>query len=288
MVYDSLVPGGLHVAYTSPVPLRPLRRRVGPAGAPTRVFREARSPAEVARQARGRRRLLPALRSGCAWRMLPREFPPWQTVYYHFYKWRRDGRLRRAHDRLREAVRKAEGRDRDPSGAVIDSQAVKGTGVGGPERGYDGAKRLSGRKRHLLVDTGGLVLGARVHAASLHDRDGAQVLLSDELKEELPRLELLWADGAYTRGFREWAKEERGWRVEVPHHRDRQLWRYGLEEKPRGFKVLPRRWVVERTFAWLGLSRRFSKDYERLPETAEAMIYGAMSRLMLRRLARAA
>jgi transposase len=101
------------------------------------------------------------LRSGCAWRMLPREFPPWQTVYYHFYKWRRDGRIRRAHDRLREAVRKAEGRERDPSGAVIDSQAVKGTGVGGPERGYDGAKRLSGRKRHLLVDTGGLVLGAR-------------------------------------------------------------------------------------------------------------------------------
>ena len=89
------------------------------------------------------------LRSGCAWRMLPREYPPWQTVYYHFWKWRRDGRLRRAHDRLREAVREAEGREVDPSAAVIDSQAVKGTGVGGPQRGYDGAKRLSGRKRHL-------------------------------------------------------------------------------------------------------------------------------------------
>jgi len=171
------------------------------------------------------------LRSGCAWRMLPREFPPWQTVYYHFWKWRRDGRLRRrAHDRLREALREAEGREADPSAAVIDSQAVKGAGgVGGPERGYDGAKRLSGRKRHLLVDTGGLVLGASVHAASLHERDGAQGLLSDELKEELAQLELLWADGAYTRGFSEWAqKERRGWRVEVPHHRDRQLWRYGL------------------------------------------------------------
>ena len=156
------------------------------------------------------------LRSGCAWRMLPREYPPWQTVYYHFGKWRLDGRLRQAHDRLREAVREAEGRDRDPSGAVIDSQAVKGTGVGGPERGYDGAKRLSGRKRHILVDTGGLVLGARVHAASLHDRDGARGLMTGELKEDLPRLELVWADGAYTRGFREWAEEERGWRVEVP------------------------------------------------------------------------
>ena len=101
------------------------------------------------------------LRSGCAWRMLPREYLSWQSVYYHFWKRRRDGRLRRAHDRLREAVRQAEGRERDPSAAVIDSQAVKGTGVGGPERGYDGAKQLSGRKRHLLVDTGGLMLGAR-------------------------------------------------------------------------------------------------------------------------------
>jgi len=217
--------------------------------------------------------------------MLPREFPPWQTVYYHFWKWRRDGRLRRrAHDRLREALREAEGREADPSAAVIDSQAVKGAGVGGPERGYDGAKRLSGRKRHLLVDTGGLVLGASVHAASLHERDGAQGLLSDELKEELPQLELLWADGAYTRGFSEWAQKERGWRVEVPHHRDRQLWRYGLEEKPHGFLVLPRRWVVERTFAWLGQARRLAKDYERLPETGVAMIHWAMSRIMLRRL----
>ena len=105
---------------------------------------------------------------------------------------------------------------------MIDSQAVKGTGAGGPERGYDGAKRLAGRKRHLLVDTGGLVLGAHVHAASLHDRDGARRLLTDELKRELPQMELLWADGAYTRGFREWAEEERGWRVEVPHHPDWQ------------------------------------------------------------------
>jgi putative transposase len=226
------------------------------------------------------------LRSGCAWRMLPREYPPWQTVYYHFRRWRLDGRLRRAHDALRAEVRAREGRARDPSAAAIDSQAVKTGRAGGPERGYDGAKRLSGRKRHLLVDTGGLVLGARVHAASLHDRDGAQALLTDELKEELPRLRLLRADGAYTAGFREWAEQERGWRVEVPQHRDRQLWRYGLEEKPRGFLVLPRRWVVERTFAWLSQVRRLSKDYERLPEMGEAMIYGAMSRLMLRRLAK--
>ena len=196
--------------------------------------------------------------------------------------------MRKAHNRLLAAVREAEGREHNPSGAVLDSQAVKSTGVGGPERGYDGAKRLSGRKRHLLVDTGGLVLGARVHAANLHDRDGAQALLTDDLKGEMPRLKLVWADGAYTKSFREWAEEERGWRVEVPHHRDRQLWRYGLKEKPRGFLVLPRRWVVERTFAWLGQARRLAKDYERLPETGVAMIYWAMSRIMLRRLARAA
>jgi putative transposase len=210
-----------------------------------------------------------------------------QTIYYHFWKWRKDGRLHRAHDRLRTAVRQSEGRDPDPSGAVIDSQAVKSTGVGGPERGYDGAKRLAGRKRHLLVNTGGLVLGVRVHAASLHDRDGAQGLLSDEMKEDLSRLRLIWADGVYTSGFRRWAQQERGWRVEVPHHRDRQLWRYGLKEKPSGFIVLPRRWVVERTFAWLGQARRLAKDYERLPETGVAMIHWAMSRLMLRRLVRA-
>lgn len=225
------------------------------------------------------------LRSGCAWRMLPREYPPWPTVYYHFRKWRLDGRLRRAHDRLREAVREAEGRDPDASGAIIDSQAVKTTGIGGTDCGYDGAKRLFGRKRHLLVDTDGLALGVHVHAASLHDRDGAQELLDKGLKEELPRLAVVWADAAYTGRFREWMRNERGWRVEVPRHPDRQLWRYGLEEKPRGFQVLPRRWVVERTFAWLGQARRLAKDYERLPETGVAMIHWAMSRIMLRRLA---
>lgn len=139
------------------------------------------------------------LRSGCSWRMLPREYPPWQTVYYHFRKWRLDGRLRRAHDRLREAVRKAEGREADPSAAVIDIQVVKTTPVEGPERGYDGAKRLAGRKRHILVDTNGLVLAARVHGANLPDRDGGRRLLAEDFQRDLPRMQLVWADGAYTR-----------------------------------------------------------------------------------------
>ncbi len=231
------------------------------------------------------------LRSGCAWRMLPREYPPWQTVYYHFRRWRIDGRLRRAHDALRAKVRAREGRARDPSAAVIDSQAVKTSRAGGPERGYDGAKRLAGRKRHILPGGHQRARARRACAQRPPPGSGRRTTpAGGGLGTEAPQdVGLVWADGAYTGGFREWAQEELGWRVQVPYHRDRQLWRYGLEEKPRGFRVLPWRWVVERTFAWLSQVRRLSKDYERLPETAEAMIYGAMSRrLMLRRLARAA
>jgi putative transposase len=227
------------------------------------------------------------LRSGCAWRMLPRKYPPWQTVYHHFRRWCLDGRLRRAHDALWAEVRAREGRTRDPSAAVIDSQVVKTSRAGGPERGYDEAKRLAGRKRHFLVEINGFVLAARARRQP-PGSGWRSTPAGGRLGTEAPPAGAVVADGAYTDRFREWAKEELGWRVEVPCHRDRQLWRYGLEEKPRGFRVLPRGWVVERTFAWLSQVRRLSKDYERLPEIAEAMIYGAMSRLMLRRLARAA
>ena len=186
-------------------------------------------------------------------------------------------------------MRVAEGRAPDASAAIIDSQSAKTTGVGGPARGYGGAKRLKGRKRHLLVDTTGLVLLACVHAADLHDRDGARQLVATAAPNELPRLELVWADQGYTGAFAHWLQAARGWRLQVVRHPERQLWRYGLEEKPgHRFRVLPRRWVVERTFAWLGQSRRLSKDCERLPAVSEAMIYSAMSRLMLRRLTHSA
>ncbi len=178
------------------------------------VHRKTRPSAEVVAEARGERRILPAKEWPLVEDGASRVSYGRQTVYYHFRKWRLDGRLRQAHDRLRTAVRGAEGRDRDPSAAVIDSQVVKTTPVGDiPGRAYDGAKGLSGRKRHILVDTNGLVLAARVHGANLPDRDGGRRLLDEE--PGLPKLELVWADGAYTGGFREWLKEARGWPIVV-------------------------------------------------------------------------
>jgi transposase len=225
------------------------------------------------------------VRSGCAWRMLPRHFPPWQTIHSQLTRWRKDGTLKRLHDRLREHAREKAGRSREASAAVIDSQTTRATGAGGPERGFDAGKKTFGRKRHLLVDASGLVLLAHIHAASLHDTAGARQMVEMTSSTALPHLELVWADGAYTGPFAKWLDQARGWRVEVPFHRQRQAWRYGLEDKPKGFQVIPRRWVVERTFAWLSRSRRLARDYERLPETGVAMIHTAMSRIMLRRLA---
>ncbi len=231
------------------------------------------------------------LRSGGAWRYLPDSYPPWQTIYYHYYKWRRAGVFERLHHILRRHARVAAGRDPEPSAGVIDSQSSKTTEQGGP-RGFDGAKKINGRKRHLLVDTMGFVIKAVVHPAGMQDREGGKLLL-DGIHTDSPQLEHVWADQGYTGGFKDWVKKEQGVNLEVVYPWWRQLKRttpalvkeLGLGE---GFTVLPRRWVVERTFAWLGKQRRFSKDYERLPETSEALIYLGISRLMLRRLARAA
>jgi putative transposase len=217
------------------------------------------------------------LRSGCAWRLLPRDFPPWETVFYHFRRWRLAGLWHRLHEALREATRRKEDRHPDASAAVMDSQSVRMTEESGGISGYDAAKGVKGRKRHLLVDTTGLVLSSFVTPAGTQDRDGACRLLAG-LKPREPRLARIWADGAYSgRALAEWCEECGGWTLEVVKKRD------GAE----GFEVLPRRWVVERTFAWLGRQRRLSKDYERKVQTSEAMIQIAMSRLMLARLARA-
>lgn len=219
--------------------------------------------------------ILYVVRTGCAWRQLPRDFPPWQTVYWHFRRWRADGTVDRLHDRLRDAVRDAADRDPAASAGIIDAQSVKGADtVEAATRGYDAGKRTNGRKRHVTVDTLGLVVVVMVTAASVQDRTAATRLL-DRARTAMPSLALVWADGGYTGRLIGYARQVLRIAVEV----------VAKPEGQRGFAVLPRRWVVERTFAWLVRCRRLACDYERLPEHSEAMVKWAMIGLMTRRLA---
>lgn len=234
--------------------------------------------------------------------MLPCDFSPWQTVYHYFRQWRLDGTWETLNAVLRGQERVRQGRNVQPSACISDSQSVKATSVGGI-RGYDGAKKVSGRKRHLLVDVLGLVLRATVHAADAQDRAAVPLVL-DDIAALFPRLEHVWVDQGYTGTGKKWIEEHLGWTVEIVRHapHPRGEWRpigdindlatlrfewVRLLPAPKRFRgVLPRRWVAERTFSWLGQSRRLAKEYEQLCATSEAMIYATMSRLMVRRLAR--
>jgi putative transposase len=242
------------------------------------------------------------LKSGCQWRMLPRDFPPWKTVFHYFRMWRLDGTWERLNRTMRRLLRENLGRDPEPSAGIVDAQSAKSTGVGGEQRGFDGGKKVSGRKRHLLVDTEGLVVEARVHSAKVPDQDGIRRLLQPA-RSRLPRLSYLWVDAGYRGRGKDWVEHAFGVEVEVvnrspkpPPEKVMEVWarewfkeghEMDLGKLPTrpGFENLPRRWVAERTFAWITHNRRMAKDYERVCSTGEAFIHAAMTRLIVRRLA---
>ena len=240
-------------------PLLPQRKRTG------------RPPADLREVLNG---LFYLVRSGCQWRLLPHDFPPWSTVHTWYRRWRRDGTWERVNEALRQQVRTQAGRDPSPRSSAADSQSVKTTPQGGA-KGFDNGKKVHGRKRHIWVDSMGLLLSVLVTAADVHDARAACTLFHGRVWDELPRLEVVYADSQYTAGYL--AADIFSW---AP-------FRLQVVSRPpgeEGWVQLPQRWVVERTFAWLLRSRRLSKDYEREPASSEAMIQVSMIHLMLRRL----
>ena len=216
--------------------------------------------------------------TGCAWRWLPHDYPPPGTVYDYFRKWKKEGTWVKIHDRLRDWVRTIEDRHPDASAGILDSQSVKTATMINQEVGYDAGKQIKGRKRFTLVDTFGLLIAIKVVAASVQEREGAKQLLQKMKKQsdKYPRLIRIFVDGGFSgEGLMRFVMDTFGFILETVLR----------SQNAKGFEILPKRWVVERTFGWFNYWRRLSKDYEVLPETSEAFIYIGMIRLMLRRLA---
>jgi putative transposase len=234
--------------------------------------------------------ILYVLRSGCPWRLLPNDLPAWGTVYYYFRTWRKAGIWDKALEALRKRMRQKQGRDEEPSAAVIDSQSIKTSAVRGSEKGYDAGKKIWGRKRHALVDTEGNLMEVLVTAACASDLSGGKKLL-EPLKDLFPKMSLLWGDSHYGGQLVEWVKEHLRWDIQTVHRlgtvRDAQTMQPKPTTKPSkgGFVLQPRRWVVERSFAWITRWRRLTRDHEGLPQTSEAFIKISASRRMLSHLA---
>jgi len=216
--------------------------------------------------------LLYVAKTGIQWRFLPTNYPKWQLVYYYFRRWLAEGLIEEIHDCLLKLCRRKAGRNQSPSLGLLDSQSVK-TSCITTDKGYDAGKKVNGRKRHIVTDTMGFILAIVIHSADIQDRDGAKLVLK-ELQHKYPRLKTILADGGYKGKLIEWTLAVFGWTLEIV-------------SKVTGvstFNVIPKRWVVERTFGWFNFNRRLAKDYEGLKECSEAFVHLAMIRVMLNRM----
>ena len=215
--------------------------------------------------------ILYLVKTGCQWRMLPADFPKWQNVYYYFSVWKKSGLIEQIHEFLVEKIRKSTGKNEEASVGIIDAQSVKSTLVSSEDKGFDAGKKIKGIKRHIIVDTLGLILAVVIQSASVQDRDGAIDVIS-KMRENWKRVVKIFADGGY-----------RGTLIKTVKDKFKIALEIIKRDELHTFKILPKRWIVERTFAWIDTNRRNSKHYERLNETSVAMVHLSAIRIMLNR-----